>query len=98
MQEKIRNIIREELKLVLEERGLTKKFDKIVTNYQRLSKQIQDEVKRFKAEFPTAKDKEDYKKKYIERMKPIQVNLKKAEVEYNSALRGLPVPTEDELV
>ena len=98
MQEKIRNIIREEIKLIIEERGLTKKFDKTVTTYQRLSKQVQDEIKRFKTEFSSTKDKEAYKKKYIERMKPLQANLKKAESEYLAAIRGLPIPDADELM
>lgn len=98
MEEKIRKIIREEIKLIFEEKGLTKKFDKTVTNYHNLSKQVQDEISKFKKEFPMAKDKEDYKKKYIEKMKPIQKKLKAAESEYNTALRNLPVPDDDELM
>jgi hypothetical protein len=95
---KLRNIIREEIKLIIEERGLTKKFDKTISSYQQISKQIQDEIKRFKTEFPAAKDKEAYKKKYIERMKPIQAKFKTAEQSYLSAIRDLPDPDEDELM
>jgi len=98
MQEKIRNIIREEIKLIIEERGLTKKFDKTVSMYQQLSKQVQDEIKRFKTEFPSTKDKDTYKKKYIEKMKPLQANLKKAELEYLAAVKSLPLPNEDDLM
>jgi Tfp pilus assembly protein PilO len=99
MQEKIRLIIREEIRRIIgEEKGLTKKFDKVVTTYQSLTKQVQDEIKKFKTEFPTAKDKDAYKKQYIDKMKPLQKKLKEAEAQYNAALRNLPVPDDDELM
>ncbi len=66
--------------------------------YQQLSKQVQDEIKRFKTEFPSTTDKDTFKKKYIEKMKPLQANLKNAESAYLAAIRNLPVPTEDELM
>ena len=97
--DKLRKIIREEIKMILsEERGLTKQFDKTITLYRELSKQVQDEILRFKREFPQAKDKELYKKNYINKMKPLQQKFKDAEFAYNRAIINLPTPDEDELM
>jgi len=97
-RDSLRYLIREEIKLILEERGLTKKFDKTVFLYQQLAKQMQDEILKFKKEFPLSKDKETYKKQYIEKIKPIQLKFKQAQDEYNKALLNLPSPDEDELI
>jgi len=85
-------------KLLGEEKGLTKRFDKIVTTYFNLDNEIKKYMNGFKSGLNTAKDKEKYKKEYIAKLKEMQKKFADAKQSYESALYNLPVPSEKELV
>lgn len=95
----LRQIIREEIhNLLVEEEGLTKKFDKTIGNYRLILQQQQDMIKKFKEEYSKAKDKNKYKEDYIKKMDKINAELFKAKLNYDSAIFNLVIPREEELV
>jgi len=81
---------------IKEETGLTKIFDKTVSEYKELLVKQEKIKKEYLSKSPEEKAKA--KDAYIRSIKKINNDIKKAEVKLNSAIINLRVPAEDELL